>query len=214
MFWYGIIAGLFAGFGLSRLVSGPPAQDDMVRRVEAAFPEALAHMVEELKAPKPEGYGFEVAGDAVRPYARKVPLALQALAVYFAMLDARTPLSVKIGIAASLGYVISPIDAVPDAIPGIGWLDDAGAILAAVGIAWSYVHPEHLDRAKKWLEGEGVLVNDDDVNALLDSLSLASHGQVIDVEPTHVPKPPPEASAPEAPRGPAQPRPRRPAPKA
>jgi len=39
-------------------------------------------------------------------------------------------------IAAIIGaiiYVVSPIDAMPDLIPIVGWLDDAGVVAAAIG---------------------------------------------------------------------------------
>jgi uncharacterized membrane protein YkvA (DUF1232 family) len=147
----------------------------------------MAEELREMQVSGTEGYGFEVRGEKMRPYARKIPLALQALALFYCMLDPATPLAVKIGIATALGYVVSPVDAVPDVIPGVGWLDDAGAILAAVGVGWAYVKPEHLESAKAWLEGHGVLVSDDDITALLDSVTgrraPPSPVQIIDVLP-------------------------------
>lgn len=32
-------------------------------------------------------------------------------------------------------YVISPLDALPDVIPVLGWIDDAGAVVTGVGCA-------------------------------------------------------------------------------
>jgi uncharacterized membrane protein YkvA (DUF1232 family) len=40
----------------------------------------------------------------------------------------------KLGTALIVLYVISPIDLIPDFIPGIGWLDDA--VLVPLAIRW------------------------------------------------------------------------------
>lgn len=52
--------------------------------------------------------------------------------LYNAMTDPRTPFEVKTMAIAALVYLISPIDVIPDLIPGIGFADDAAAIAAAV----------------------------------------------------------------------------------
>lgn len=52
--------------------------------------------------------------------------------LFSAMIDPRTPFQVKAIAIAALVYFISPIDAIPDVIPGAGFIDDAAAIAAAV----------------------------------------------------------------------------------
>lgn len=52
--------------------------------------------------------------------------------LYSAMVDPRTPIEAKLIAIAALIYLISPIDIIPDIIPGIGFADDAAAIAAAV----------------------------------------------------------------------------------
>jgi len=42
-------------------------------------------------------------------------------------------------ILATLLYVLSPVDALPDFLPGLGWMDD---ILIVVGLLW-YLHSQH-----------------------------------------------------------------------
>lgn len=39
-------------------------------------------------------------------------------------------------VVVSLGYVISPVDAIPDPIAGLGQLDDLGVVLMAVWYLW------------------------------------------------------------------------------
>ncbi len=80
-----------------------------------------------------------------------VDLALQ---LYYAMQDPDIPTWVKTVIMGALGYLILPLDAIPDLIPGAGYTDDLGAIVAAVGIAATYITPEVKAKAgaklKEW----------------------------------------------------------------
>jgi len=55
-----------------------------------------------------------------------------ALTVYFAARDPRTPWAVRLLALAVAAYAVSPIDLIPDFIPVIGYLDDL--VLLPVGI--------------------------------------------------------------------------------
>ena len=48
------------------------------------------------------------------------------------LFDPRIPIRRKVPAAAAIGYVISPIDLIPDTFPGIGLLDDAIAFSVVV----------------------------------------------------------------------------------
>ena len=84
-------------------------------------------------------------------YARTIgrELVEKALALYYALQDKDTPLLAKGVIAAALGYLIFPADAIPDLIPGAGYADDAGAIATAFGVVAMHIKPEHKQRAKE-----------------------------------------------------------------
>jgi uncharacterized membrane protein YkvA (DUF1232 family) len=56
-----------------------------------------------------------------------------AMTIYFAARDPRTPLIVRLLAFAVAAYAISPIDLIPDFIPVLGYLDDL--ILLPLGIA-------------------------------------------------------------------------------
>lgn len=49
-----------------------------------------------------------------------------------ALRSPKTPLWKKAAFAAALVYLALPIDAVPDILPLVGWLDDAGMLALAV----------------------------------------------------------------------------------
>jgi len=56
----------------------------------------------------------------------------QARLAWRLMLDPRVPLWVKMIVPASLVYLISPIDFIPDVIPGLGQLDDLAIVVIGV----------------------------------------------------------------------------------
>lgn len=55
-----------------------------------------------------------------------------AMTVYFAARDPRTPLLVRLLALAIAAYALSPIDLIPDFIPVLGYLDDV--VLLPLGI--------------------------------------------------------------------------------
>jgi len=63
----------------------------------------------------------------------------KALQLYYTMQESATPLWAKTVIIGALGYFISPIDAIPDAIPFIGYSDDLGVLVAAMATVSSYI---------------------------------------------------------------------------
>ena len=59
-------------------------------------------------------------------------LEYETYAIYLSYKDPRVPWYIKILIILFLGYILSPIDIIPDFIPVLGYLDDF--ILVTVGI--------------------------------------------------------------------------------
>lgn len=60
--------------------------------------------------------------DRLRQRAQQLKLETQVLILAYA--DKRTPLAAKILIGLTVGYLLSPIDLIPDFIPVLGLLDD------------------------------------------------------------------------------------------
>lgn len=66
----------------------------------------------------------------------------KAMVLYLVFQDPSTPAWVKILIVSVLGYLIWPLDAIPDAVPIIGFLDDLAAMAAVLVSIEIYITPE------------------------------------------------------------------------
>ena len=82
----------------------------------------------------------------IKTTGRKVKFLPRLLTIFYSMQDKDTPKIIKLVLMGALGYVILPFDFIPDILPGLGWLDDAAVITAALHIAGAYVKPEHLEK--------------------------------------------------------------------
>ncbi len=74
-----------------------------------------------------------------------------ALKMYYAAMDADTPAWAKTTIIAALGYFISPVDAIPDIVPVVGYSDDLGVLAAALAATAVHIKDEHVRKAKETL---------------------------------------------------------------
>lgn len=61
-----------------------------------------------------------------------IKLSYYSLLLFYAFKSENTPKSAKLTIAGALGYLILPIDLIPDMIPVIGFADDTAVIIYAV----------------------------------------------------------------------------------
>ena len=77
---------------------------------------------------------------------------LTALTLFYCLQDRDTPTWAKGVIVGALGYLILPMDLVPDILPGIGYGDDWGALIAALGTVAAYVKDEHKIKANAQTE--------------------------------------------------------------
>ena len=87
-------------------------------------------------------------------YLRQLPLAHETVAMYFCLLDSRTPIWVKATAAAALAYFILPADAIPDWLPVVGLGDDAGVLTATLTAVAAHVTDAHRQQAREWMEHE------------------------------------------------------------
>jgi uncharacterized membrane protein YkvA (DUF1232 family) len=75
-------------------------------------------------------------------------LVERALRLYYAARDPATPPWAKRAIYAALAYFVLPFDAIPDFIPGIGYMDDLATITATLFFVSVYVSADVKARAR------------------------------------------------------------------
>ncbi len=85
----------------------------------------------------------------IRGTGRRLHFLPKLMTIFYCMQDKDTPKFVKLALMGALGYVILPLDLVSDAFIGIGWLDDAAVVAAALRLAGTYVKPEHLEKVRR-----------------------------------------------------------------
>ena len=85
-------------------------------------------------------------------------LSAQTYALYLAYRHPKTPWYAKVFAALIVGYVFSPIDPIPDFIPGVGLLDEMVVVPIGVLIAAKMIPQEVFEecrqRAREVAEGE------------------------------------------------------------
>ena len=65
-----------------------------------------------------------------------------AVTLYYVMKSPEVPLKIKMSITGALGYLILPVDMIPDFIPFAGYGDDVAALVALVKMCVSYITPD------------------------------------------------------------------------
>ncbi len=84
----------------------------------------------------------------IRGTGRRVRFLPRLLMLFYCLQDKDTPKFVKLALMGALGYVILPLDMIPDTFFGLGWLDDAAVVAAAVRFAGTYIKPEHREKVR------------------------------------------------------------------
>lgn len=74
---------------------------------------------------------------------RAAELETEVYALYLAIRDSRTPFVAKIVIVLVVGYAVSPIDPIPDFIPGLGYLDEL-VVLPIGALIALWLVPDHI----------------------------------------------------------------------
>lgn len=75
-----------------------------------------------------------------------------ALLLYYSAQRPETPAWAKTVVVSALLYLVSPVDAVPDALPVVGFSDDLGVLLAAVGTIAAYIDDDVRGRVRRKLD--------------------------------------------------------------
>lgn len=104
------------------------------------------------------GYGSNYSDDSfwnkTRELAGKAGRGLpgKALQLHFTATSSSTPGNVKLVIWGALGYLILPVDAIPDFLPIVGLTDDLAALTTVLGMSSAHVTPEIEAKAEENLK--------------------------------------------------------------
>ena len=71
-----------------------------------------------------------------------------ALLLYYVLTSPEVPHQQKLTILGALGYLICPVDLIPDFIPVAGYTDDLAALTAAIAVVKSSITPAIEEQAR------------------------------------------------------------------
>ena len=95
-------------------------------------------------------------------------LVYAALILYYTLQSDKVSAKDKAIIIGALGYMISPLDVIPDAIPIAGLSDDLAVLIYVLKKFWIDVDPEVKQRAKerlrKWFDDDEI----EEIDTLFD----------------------------------------------
>ena len=83
---------------------------------------------------------------------KRASLKRETYALYLAYSDPRVPWYAKIVCACTVGYVLSPIDLIPDFIPVLGYLDDLIIVPARLTLAIKLIPEEMMSECRSKAE--------------------------------------------------------------
>lgn len=84
-------------------------------------------------------------------YSGHVPFSEDLAAAWYCVTDPTTPGRVRGILLAAMAYFVTPVDALPDILPAIGFTDDAAVLALALGMVARSIKPEHREQARKAL---------------------------------------------------------------
>ena len=95
-------------------------------------------------------------------------LVYAALILFYTLQSDKVSTKNKALIIGALGYMISPLDVVPDAIPIVGLSDDLAVLLYVLKTVWTEIDPSIQERAReklsKWFDEDEI----SEINNLFD----------------------------------------------
>ena len=87
-------------------------------------------------------------------------LVYAALILYYTLQSDKVSKADKAIIIGALGYMISPLDVIPDAIPIAGLTDDLAVLLYVLKKVWTGIDPDIVEQAKsklsRWFDEEEI----------------------------------------------------------
>lgn len=118
-------------------------------------------------------FSVESFWDKILKFAKSagIKVIYVALLLFYTLGKEDLPVWVKPTIIAVLGYFISPVDAIPDLLPG-GYADDLGALIMALSTVAIYIDEDVRNKAKTKLRDIFGDIDDEDVSDIDGKLGL------------------------------------------
>jgi uncharacterized membrane protein YkvA (DUF1232 family) len=95
-------------------------------------------------------------------------LVYAALILFYTLQSDKISVKDKAIIIGALGYLISPLDVVPDAIPIMGLTDDLAVLIYVLKAVWTDIDPDVQQKAKsklsEWFDDDEI----EEINHLFD----------------------------------------------
>ena len=105
-----------------------------------------------------EAYSEESFWSKLKQFARVAGMEVveKALLLYYAAQEEKAPAWAKATIVGALGYFITPLDAIVDLTPAVGYADDLGVLALALAAVAAYINDDVREktaqRMKQWFE--------------------------------------------------------------
>lgn len=87
-------------------------------------------------------------------YAKKIGWkgVFSVLTMYYCLQDPNTPRKAKGIIVGAFGYLVLPLDLVPDLVPVVGFTDDLAVIAWAMGVVALHIEETHKQKARERMQ--------------------------------------------------------------
>ena len=136
---------LAAAAGFARLARALPAYA-MIRRAARTIAAGQPGPYDRDAAYVEQGFWSKI-----RRLAGRVPFVTDLVAAWYCAMDRATPHHVRAVLMGALAYFVVPVDVIPDFVAGLGFVDDATVLAAAVSAVAEHIKPHHVLRARRAL---------------------------------------------------------------
>lgn len=103
-----------------------------------------------------------------------VKLVYLALVLFYTLQSKEVPVKDKAIIVGALGYLISPLDVLPDAIPIVGLSDDLSVLVYVISKVWTDVPDDvktrSMEKLTEWFDEDELEELDDFINGKFNDL--------------------------------------------
>ena len=100
--------------------------------------------------PEEDGHGTFLSNLINRAGSALDTVVFDIVTMFYCLMDPNTPFFAKLLISGAFAYLASPVDAIPDVLPG-GYVDDVSALILARATIAHCITEQHEAKATAWL---------------------------------------------------------------